>query len=115
MTIPKATPVQRCTRVEEKESILTDRDTTRLQGHVNNVNYFRYAESARVNWITNFAVHADPAHRRQWSELMTPNSTGLIMRTLKSEFKLVSTIRGASMLLDNGTHALTSWSLPDSP
>jgi len=60
-----------------------------IQGHVNNVNYFRYAESARVNWITNFAVHADPAHRKQWSELMTPNSVGLIMRTLKCEFKFV--------------------------
>lgn len=62
----------------------------RIQGHVNNVNYFRYAESARVNWITNFAVHADPAHRKQWSELMTPKSVGLIMRTLKCEFKFVS-------------------------
>ncbi|KAB5550865.1 thioesterase-like superfamily-domain-containing protein [Coniochaeta sp. 2T2.1] len=60
-------------------------------GHVNNVNYFRYAESARVNWITNFAVHADPAHRKQWSELMTPTSIGLIMRTLKSEFKFPMT------------------------
>jgi hypothetical protein len=59
------------------------------QGHVNNVNYFRYAESARVNWITNFAVHADPAHREQWSELMTPKSVGLIMRTLRCEFKFV--------------------------
>ncbi|KAK4100164.1 hypothetical protein N658DRAFT_497625 [Parathielavia hyrcaniae] len=55
--------------------------------HVNNVNYFRYAESARVNWITNFAVHVDPQHRRQWRELMTPRSTGLIMRSLKADFK----------------------------
>ena len=61
-----------------------------LQGHVNNVNYFRYAESARVNWITSFAVHTDPTHRKQWSELMTPRSVGLIMRALKSEFKFVS-------------------------
>ncbi|OIW29419.1 hypothetical protein CONLIGDRAFT_596048 [Coniochaeta ligniaria NRRL 30616] len=60
-------------------------------GHVNNVNYFRYAESARVNWITNFAVHADPAHRKQWFELMTPKSVGLIMRTLKCEFKFPMT------------------------
>lgn len=42
-----------------------------------------------MNWITNFAVHADAAHRKQWSELMTPKSVGLIMRTLKCEFKFV--------------------------
>ncbi|KAK4157536.1 thioesterase-like superfamily-domain-containing protein [Chaetomidium leptoderma] len=56
-------------------------------GHVNNVNYYRYAESARVNWITNFAVHVDPKHRKQWRELMSPKSTGLIMRSLKADFK----------------------------
>ncbi|KAL2167307.1 hypothetical protein VTG60DRAFT_1436 [Thermothelomyces hinnuleus] len=55
--------------------------------HVNNVNYYRYAESARVNWITNFAVHVDPKHRKQWRELMSPISTGLIMRSLKADFK----------------------------
>ncbi|KAK4181508.1 thioesterase-like superfamily-domain-containing protein [Triangularia setosa] len=55
--------------------------------HVNNVNYYRYAESARVNWITNFAVHVDSAHRQQWAELMTPKSTGLIMKSLKADFK----------------------------
>ncbi|EAQ86118.1 hypothetical protein CHGG_07371 [Chaetomium globosum CBS 148.51] len=55
--------------------------------HVNNVNYYRFAESARVNWITNFAVHVDPAHHKQWRELMTPISTGLIMRSLKADFK----------------------------
>lgn len=59
------------------------------QQHVNNVNYFRYAESSRVNWITNFAVHVDPAHRTEWAELMTPKSVGLIMRSLKCDFKFV--------------------------
>lgn len=53
------------------------------------MNYYRYAESARVNWITNFAVHVDPAHREQWRELMSPKSTGLIMRSLKADFKFV--------------------------
>ncbi|KAK4240178.1 hypothetical protein C8A03DRAFT_31747 [Achaetomium macrosporum] len=56
-------------------------------GHVNNVNYYRYAESARVNWITNFAVHVDPEHREEWRELMSPRATGLIMRSLKADFK----------------------------
>jgi hypothetical protein len=42
-----------------------------------------------VNWITNFAVHVDPAHRKEWRELMAPVSTGLIMRSLKADFKFV--------------------------
>jgi hypothetical protein len=53
------------------------------------VNYIRYAETARVNWVTNFAVHVDPTHRRQWSELMTPKSVGLIMKSIKADYKLV--------------------------
>jgi hypothetical protein len=56
---------------------------------VNNVNYYRYAESARVNWMTNFAVHVDPANGDRWRELMSPRSTGLIMRSLKADFKFV--------------------------
>ncbi|KAK3350453.1 thioesterase-like superfamily-domain-containing protein [Neurospora tetraspora] len=56
-------------------------------GHVNNVNYYRYAESARVNWITNFSVHVDPAHRQEWAELMQPKAIGLIMKSLKCDFK----------------------------
>lgn len=59
------------------------------QGHVNNVNYYRYAESARVNWITNFSVHVDPAHRQEWADLMSPKAIGLIMRSLKADFKFV--------------------------
>jgi hypothetical protein len=59
------------------------------QGHVNNVNYYRYAESARVNWISNFAVHVDPKHRDEWRDLMSPKATGLIMRSLKADFKFV--------------------------
>lgn len=43
-----------------------------------------------MNWITNFAVHVDPKHREQWRELMSPKSTGLIMRSLKADFKFVS-------------------------
>lgn len=61
-----------------------------VQGHVNNVNYYRYAESARVNWIHHFAGRANLEDRARWAELMTPRSTGLIMRTLKAEFKFVS-------------------------
>jgi hypothetical protein len=47
------------------------------------------AETARVNWITNFSVHVDPAHRQEWAELMSPKAIGLIMRSLKADFKFV--------------------------
>lgn len=59
------------------------------QQHVNNVTYIRYAESSRVNWATNFAVNVDPAHRLAWADLMTPKSVGLIMKSIKSDFKFV--------------------------
>ncbi|KAF2641446.1 hypothetical protein P280DRAFT_469065 [Massarina eburnea CBS 473.64] len=55
-------------------------------GHVNNVMYNRYAESARVNWILQFAA-ADAAHRDEWRELMTPKSRGLILRSIRTDYK----------------------------
>ncbi|KAJ0108137.1 hypothetical protein J7T55_007256 [Diaporthe amygdali] len=59
--------------------------------HVNNTRYVRWAESARVNWMTNFANHVDPAHRREWAELMTPRSVGLILKSIKVDFKFPMT------------------------
>ncbi|OAQ75218.1 nucleoside-diphosphate-sugar epimerase [Purpureocillium lilacinum] len=56
--------------------------------HVNNVIYNRFAESARVNWITSYAATAEPAQRQQWDELMTPRSIGLILRSIKTDYKL---------------------------
>lgn len=60
------------------------------QGHVNNVMYNRYAESARVNWTLNFAA-MDPTHKKEWLELMSPKSIGLILRSIKTDYKFVST------------------------
>ncbi|KAK7754157.1 hypothetical protein SLS62_003734 [Diatrype stigma] len=58
--------------------------------HVNNATYIRYAESARVNWITHFAG-VDPAHGNEWRELMTPKATGLILKSIKAEYKFPMT------------------------
>ncbi|KAH8727257.1 thioesterase-like superfamily-domain-containing protein [Phaeosphaeriaceae sp. PMI808] len=55
-------------------------------GHVNNVMYNRYAESARVNWTRNFAA-SDPEHETQWMELMTPKGVGLILRSITTDYK----------------------------
>ncbi|KAI1849504.1 hypothetical protein JX265_012755 [Neoarthrinium moseri] len=54
--------------------------------HVNNATYIRYAESARVNWITHFAS-VDPSHGSEWRKLMTPRATGLILKSIKADYK----------------------------
>lgn len=51
--------------------------------------YNRYAESARVNWTVNFAA-SDAEHKREWLELMTPKKVGLILRSIKTDYKFVS-------------------------
>ena len=58
--------------------------------HVNNVTYIRYAESARINWAHNYAVHIDPKNRTKWSELWTPKGDGLILRSMRTDYKFVS-------------------------
>ncbi|KAI8939694.1 hypothetical protein NX059_003451 [Plenodomus lindquistii] len=57
-----------------------------ITGHVNNVMYNRYAESARVNWTRNFAA-SDPVHKAEWKELMSPRGIGLILRSIKTDYK----------------------------
>lgn len=59
-------------------------------GHVNNVVYNKWAESARVNWSLKFAKH-DPAHKREWNELLTNRSVGLILRSIKTDYKFPMT------------------------
>ncbi|KAI1809174.1 thioesterase-like superfamily-domain-containing protein [Poronia punctata] len=59
-------------------------------GHVNNTVYNRYAESARVNWILHFA-REQPKLSDRWSSLMTPNHVGLIMKSIKADFKFPMT------------------------
>lgn len=49
--------------------------------------YVRYAESARINWAQNYAKYHDPAHKKQWEELWTPKGDGLILRSIKTDFK----------------------------
>ncbi|KAL0765051.1 hypothetical protein CaCOL14_012310 [Colletotrichum acutatum] len=56
-------------------------------GHVNNVVYNKYAESARVNWLRNFATTVDPEHKDEWDQLMSPKEIGLIMRSIKTDYK----------------------------
>ncbi|KAK3192655.1 hypothetical protein K4F52_001454 [Lecanicillium sp. MT-2017a] len=60
-------------------------------GHVNNVLYNRYAESGRVGWVMNLANNSDAQYREQISELMTPRGIGLILASIKTDFKFPMT------------------------
>ncbi|KAM0147569.1 hypothetical protein ACHAPG_010496 [Botrytis cinerea] len=54
--------------------------------HVNNVMYVRYAESARVNWAQNYAVHIDPQNQEKWRRMCTPEGYGMIMKSIKTTY-----------------------------
>ncbi|KAJ5380144.1 uncharacterized protein N7496_002572 [Penicillium cataractarum] len=61
-----------------------------IMGHVNNVTYVRYAESARVNWTRNIGLHIDPANKDKWTNLLNSTGIGLILRSIKVDYKFVS-------------------------
>ena len=58
-------------------------------GHVNNVVYNFWAETARINWARSFGkeVQHDKAKREMWEDLLTPRGIGLILRSIKTEYK----------------------------
>ncbi|KAM3474870.1 hypothetical protein MY8738_007668 [Beauveria namnaoensis] len=61
-------------------------------GHVNNVKYNRFAESGRVNWMMNVAAHVAPEHRREFTELMSPRGIGLILASIRTDYKFVTVL-----------------------
>lgn len=61
------------------------------------------AESARVNWIRGFATHVDPRHSREWMDTVSSRAVGLIMRSIKIDYKFV----GPPTLRANTSHLLT--------
>lgn len=60
-------------------------------GHVNNVMYNRFAESGRVNWMMNVAAHVAPENRREFTELMSPRGIGLILASIRTDYKFPMT------------------------
>ncbi|KAJ5172079.1 hypothetical protein N7492_004672 [Penicillium capsulatum] len=62
-------------------------------GHVNNVTYVRYAESARVNWTRNIGLHFDPAHHKEWLSMVSSRGVGLILRSIKIDYKFVGPMK----------------------
>lgn len=61
-----------------------------MTGHVNNVMYNRWAEAGRSLWCRRFASSAATRDMaKQWREMLTPRGTGLILRSIKTDFKFV--------------------------
>ena len=60
-----------------------------LIGHVNNVMYNKYAETGRVQFTHNHAEHATDEEKQQWLDLVTPKNLGLILKSIKTEYKFV--------------------------
>ena len=60
-------------------------------GHVNNVQYVRYAESGRTEWTRNFGKHFDAAHRADWDSMLTSRAVGLILKSITVDFKFPMT------------------------
>ncbi|KAL4910604.1 hypothetical protein BDW74DRAFT_685 [Aspergillus multicolor] len=58
-----------------------------MDSHVNNVTYVRYAETARVYFTRNFAMHIDPAHKTEWMNLVSNRGLGIILRSIKIDYK----------------------------
>ena len=60
-------------------------------GHVNNVQYVRYAESGRCNWMRNYAMSIDPKNKDRWLSMASSKGTGLILRSIKMDYKFPMT------------------------
>ena len=60
-------------------------------GHVNNVMYVRYAESGRVNWTRKYGTHFDTANKQKWNDLLSNRGHGLILKSIKVDFKFPMT------------------------
>lgn len=58
---------------------------------MNNVVYNRWAESARVEWASNYALHHDADNAELWSGLWTSRGNGMILRSIKTEYKFPMT------------------------
>lgn len=54
--------------------------------------YNRFAESGRVNWMMNVAAHVAPENKREFTELMSPRGIGLILASIRTDYKFVSSI-----------------------
>lgn len=66
-----------------------ERPSLTLTGHVNNIMYNRFAESSRVGYFRNFTAAVDAQYKQAWIDLMTPKAVGLILKSIKTDYKFV--------------------------
>ncbi|KAG9258764.1 thioesterase-like superfamily-domain-containing protein [Emericellopsis atlantica] len=82
------------------------------KGHVNNVVYNKYAESARINWFRSLAKVARPELQPEWEGLWAPKGVGLILKSIKTDYKLPivypDTVTVLHKLLERPSDDLTS-------
>lgn len=62
-----------------------------IMGHVNNVQYVRFAESGRCNWTRNYGTYFDVQNRRLWEEVLTSKNVGLILKSITVDYKFPMT------------------------
>lgn len=60
-------------------------------GHVNNVQYVRYAETGRTNWTRHIGEYFDVANKKLWDQMLTSKSYGLILKSITVDFKFPMT------------------------
>ncbi|KAF5024160.1 hypothetical protein F66182_3795 [Fusarium sp. NRRL 66182] len=73
-----------------------------LAGHINNVMYNKYVETGRVHFIRQHSKDATAEERTQWEDLPTPRGLGLILKSIKTEFKLLElpTYESTSLMME---------------
>ncbi|OAT05957.1 hypothetical protein BDBG_02256 [Blastomyces gilchristii SLH14081] len=82
--------------------------------HVNNVAYVRYAETARVNWARNIGTHVDRANRRAWINLLGSTGVGLILKSIKIDYKFPMTAPDKISVYHKLSHPPPAPSSPES-
>jgi hypothetical protein len=50
--------------------------------------------------MRNYAMHIDPAHRKEWLGMASSTGIGLILRSMKVDYKFVSYIERTAKLCD---------------
>jgi hypothetical protein len=60
--------------------------------------YNRFAESSRVGYFRNFTAAVDEQYKQAWIDLMTPKAVGLILKSIKTDYKFVRATSSASAM-----------------
>ncbi|KAF8471830.1 hypothetical protein BDZ91DRAFT_653199 [Kalaharituber pfeilii] len=59
-----------------------------MVAHDNNVTNAFWTELVHIPWALNYALHIDPEHAEDWKMLWTPKDVGLIISSIKVDYKI---------------------------